>query len=205
MTFYLNVIKKTKFKFKVRDKETGKTIAGATVTIYADGAFVDSKTTNSYGETDWFEVTGDPWITGKVTAPGYKDYDIEGFYAHTVKDQTVTVYLEPTLPPHPVAKIKEAWVEDEHGNKCYEGGSLTVTEGEEITAKVKVKNEGKEGTIWFWIYDYNEGGRIAQTSKYFYANETQDMELTVRLTEGEHRLSLRVGHELDNPDDWAGD
>jgi len=97
MVFYVKVIEAlVKFKIKVRDKKTGDPIQDAKVTIYADGTFVGTKYTDSNGETDWFEVDMNAWVTGEVEKSGYVKSSISGFTATKDYDgQTITVYLTP--------------------------------------------------------------------------------------------------------------
>jgi len=194
-----------RFKIKVRDKDTGNTIANAMVKIYADGSLVGTKYTNTYGETDWFTVKEGVWVTGEVTASGYKKGTISGFYATSTYDgKTITVYLEKELPPNPYPKFVSGYMIC-GGKTIYKGQSAEINEKELVTAKARIRNEGRSGNVYFWVYDYNSGRIIKYTSKYVGYNEESDFELTFNLDAGDYRFAIRTGYELGNYTDSIGD
>jgi len=194
-----------RFKVKVRDKDSGETIKSAMVKIYADDSLVGTKYTNSYGETDWFTVKEGVWVTGEVEKPGYKKGTIKGFYATSTYDgKTITAYLEKELPPNPYPKFVSGYLVC-GGKIVYEDGSAEIKEGESVTAKARIKNEGSAGNVYFWVYDYNSGKRLKYVSKYLDHGEERDFELSLDLDAGDYRLSLQTGYELDNYTDTIGD
>ncbi|MEM1562922.1 MAG: hypothetical protein QXV75_08075 [Candidatus Bathyarchaeia archaeon] len=99
MVFYVNVgvSDKVLIRYRVKDWSTDQPVSGATVTLYADGTLVGTKTTDENGETDWFSVKVNSWLTGKITKSGYADYDITGPYITPEFDnQTFTVFMSPS-------------------------------------------------------------------------------------------------------------
>jgi len=123
MVFYVKVVEAlVKFKIKVRDRTTGDPIKGAVVTIYANGRSLGSKSTNEYGETDWFYANLNDWITGEVSKEGYVKVTISGFYATQDMDgKTITVYLTPEeVKGKLILKVIDIW------NKPVKGAKVSI-------------------------------------------------------------------------------
>ncbi|MEM2191361.1 MAG: hypothetical protein QW540_08045 [Archaeoglobaceae archaeon] len=200
----LLMARKIQFKIKVRDWNTGNVISGASVTIYADGNNLGTKTTDANGETDWFTARVNAYITGTVTASGYKTTSITGFYLNeTYDNKAITVYMELVSPPYPYPKFVNAYILY-NGAPYYPGETVDVAVGDSIEAIARVKNEGESGTVYFWVYDANTNQILKSTSKTMAKNETSDLSISLTLATGSYRLSLRVGNTLGNSTDSRG-
>jgi len=106
-----------------------------------------------------------------------------------------------TAQPYP--SIVDAYMEYD-GNKLYAGNSVEIREGTELKAVVTVKNEGFDGKVFIWIYDYETDEIVKSKEVYMEAGEEETYELTFVPEVGEHRYSIMVGLELGTYTDSVG-
>jgi len=186
VTFYVIVKKpeekKIKFKIRVRDYETGDTIPGAKVVIYADKNKVGEQLTGSDGVTpDWFYVKEGAWVTGTVEKKGYVTANIEGFYATKDYDgQTITVYLTPeTLKGDLTIVVKD-----------YAGNRIDATVWMWVDGKWANEKKTVNGEVTYKDLPYGSYKFKAKSDKY------GDKIFVVTLDEPEKTYEVQLGSPM---------
>jgi len=103
----------------------------------------------------------------------------------------------------PNPRIVDAYMEYD-GNKLYAGNTVEIREGTEMKAVVTVKNEGADGRVFVWVYDYDTHKIVKSKEVFMKAGEQKTYELTFVPELGDHRYSIMVGLELGTYTDFAG-
>jgi len=118
-------------------------------------------------------------------------------------EKTFSVTSSQPLITTPNPRIVDAYMEYD-GNKLQAGNTVEIREGTVMKAVVTVKNEGSDGNVFIWIYDYNTAEIVKSKEIYMKAGEQKTCELAFVPELGEHRYSIMVGHELGTYTDSAG-